>query len=50
MKQAEDRFIWAVVVGILLAPFVLYTLLLQFAALGWVLIVLGLWPGGYGPD
>jgi hypothetical protein len=50
MKQAEDRFICAVVVGIFLAPFVQYTLLLLFAALGWVLIVLGLWTGGYGPD
>jgi hypothetical protein len=50
MKQAEDRFICAVVVGIFLAPFVQYTLLLLFAALGWLLIVLGLWTGGYGPD
>jgi hypothetical protein len=25
-------------------------LLLLFAALGWLLIVLGLWTGGYGPD
>jgi hypothetical protein len=40
----------AIVVGIFLAPFVLHALLLLFAALGRVLIVLGLWPGGYGPD
>ena len=45
-----DRFICAVVVGIFLAPFVLYTLLLLFAGLAWVLIVLGLWPGGYGSE
>jgi hypothetical protein len=35
-------------VGIFLAPFVLFTLLLLFAALGWVLIVLGLWPEATG--
>jgi hypothetical protein len=39
-----DRFIETVVVGLFLAPFVLFALLLLYAALGWVLVVLGVLP------
>ena len=50
MKEAIDRFIETLVVGLFLAPFVWFALVLMFGLVAWILTVLGLYPGGGGSD
>jgi nitrate reductase NapE component len=50
MKEAVDRFIETVVVGLFLAPFVWIALVAAFGLVGWLLMVLGLYDATAGPD
>jgi hypothetical protein len=50
MKEAVDRFIETVVVGLFLAPFLWLALVLVFGLVAWLLMVLGLYDAGAGPD
>jgi hypothetical protein len=50
MKEAVDRFIETVVVGLFLAPFVWLALVIAFAVAAWVLMALGFYDAGAGPD
>ena len=50
MKEAIDRFIETLVVGLFLAPFLWLALVLVFGLVAWLLMVLGLYDAGAGPD